>query len=108
LFTFGCRVPVPVPVPAEGSPGAGKMVRVVVAVPVRQHLDRHAEIAGGLPCVSALLHQPGRGSVAERVRRHVGAKTCIPDGRRKPLPNRLDGLSIPLDAEALPASSPAP
>ena len=98
----------PVTVPAEGRPGAGKVVRMVVAVSMRQHFDGHAEITGGLPCISALLHQPGRGGMAERVGRHIRAKTRVPGGRRKPLPDRLDGLAVPLHAKVLPASFPAP
>ena len=81
---------------------------MMVAITLRQHLDRHAEIAGGFPSVGALLHQPCRGSVAEGVGCHVWPKASVLDGRSEPLPDRPNRLAIPLNAEALPAPFPAP
>jgi hypothetical protein len=81
---------------------------MVVPVALGEHLDRHAEEAGGLPCVGALLHEPRRGGVAQRVRGHVGAKASLLYGGREPLADRFDRLALPLHAEPLPAPFPAP
>ena len=53
------------------------MVRMMVAVSLKQHLHRHAEKACSLPWVGPALHQPNRRGVSKHVRRYISSKTRI-------------------------------
>ena len=66
--------------------------RMMMAVSLRQHLDRHAEIAGSFPSIGTLLHQPCRGRVAERVGCHVWPKASVFDRRSESFLIALTGL----------------
>ena len=46
----------------------------MVSVVAFEHLDRHAEMAGGFPPIDAALHKPRCASVAQNMRRDIGAK----------------------------------
>ena len=68
-----------------------------MAIGVEQNLERHSKIAGCLPWIRALLHQPRRRSVPQRVRRYTGTEPGKPDCA---LECRFDGiyrLAIELD-----------
>jgi hypothetical protein len=88
----------------KGVLGALKMRRMMVAVPLRQHLDRHAEEARRLPCVDARLHQPSGRCVPQDVRRHIRAETGIRHRIVEGLSDIGDRLPIPFDGEPLPVS----
>jgi hypothetical protein len=47
---------------------------LVVTIYAIEHLDRHAQKAGGFPLVDASLHQPGRRGVSQRVRCYTPSK----------------------------------
>src|SRR5207253_6919626 len=50
------------------------VIRMVVAIRAQQRLNAHAEITGSFPWIDAGLHEPGRRSVAERVRRNFSGE----------------------------------
>jgi hypothetical protein len=55
------------------------MIGMMMSIPLGQHLDRHAEIASGLPHVGARLHWPSRSSVSSNMRCDVIPKPGISD-----------------------------
>jgi hypothetical protein len=83
-----------------------QMIRMMVAVALEQHLDRHTEKARSLPRTGSALHQPGRSGVPEHVRGDIRSKTSVGDGVGERLFNGFDGPAIPFDNEALPGSFP--
>jgi hypothetical protein len=83
------------------------MIRMMVAVALQQHLDRHAEKAGCLPRICSALHQPSRCGVPEHVRRDIRPKTGVAHSVGKRFFNGFHGLAIPFDDEALSAPPPA-
>jgi hypothetical protein len=92
----------------KGVPGALQVGRMMMAVPLRQHLDRHAEEARRLPCVDPRLHQTGGCGVPQDVRRHIGAEACIRHRISEGLTDIGDRLPIPFDGKPLSATFPAP
>jgi hypothetical protein len=93
--------------PCERSDRLREMLRVMVAVPRRKHLDSHAEIAGGLPHVRAGLHQPSRCGVPKCVRDDIITEPGVLHGTRKCFTNALYRVAIPLDGKPLSLPFPA-
>ena len=80
----------------KGPGGVAQIVRVVVAVDLLEGSPRHAEEAGRLPHRDALLHEPGRGRVPER----VGRDALEPGpgaGRRKALFDIAEAGAVAVD-----------
>ena len=69
------------PAVAERVRGAAQVFGMVMTVNPIKHLDRHAEKAGRLPFVDAILHQPGRGGVTQGVRTDPSAQKELPGPR---------------------------
>jgi len=95
------RPPVKNHVSRKSTFRAGQMVRMMVTVTLRKHLDRHPEIARGFPHIGTSLHQPRRCGVTENVRRHVVAESSICYGVGKGFVDTMHRLSVPLDGETL-------
>ena len=69
------------PAVAERVRGAAQVFGMVMTVNAIKHLDRHAEKAGRLPFVDAVLHQPGRRGVTQGVRTDPSAQKELPGPR---------------------------
>src|SRR5262245_47158248 len=61
------------PAVAQRVRGATQVFGMVMTINAIKYLDRHAEKAGRLPLVDAVLHQPGRRGVAQGVRADASA-----------------------------------
>ena len=85
----------------ERFASSGQVIRMMVAVSLEQHLERHAEKARGLPRTRSALHQPRRSGVPQHVRSHVRAETRVSYYVRERLLDCLHRLSIPLHHETL-------
>jgi hypothetical protein len=85
----------------ERALGTSQVIGVMVAIALRQHLDRHSEIAGGLPHVGGGLHEPRRRRMAQNVRRDIPSQASISDVGES-LVHALHGAVVPLNGEALP------
>ena len=92
----------------ERALGTSQVIGVMVAIALRQHLDCHSEIAGGLPHVGAGLHEPRRRRMAQNVRRDIPSQASISDDVGESLVHAQHGVAVPLNGEALPAPFPAP
>jgi hypothetical protein len=66
-----------------------------------QHLDRHAEMAGGFPAIDAGLQEPRRACVPENVRCNVGAKSCKPYRCAPRAPHFLNPLAVIVDDKSV-------
>jgi len=88
----------------------GEVVGMVVTVDAIQRLDAHAEEARRPPHGDPVLHQPGRRSMAQRVRRDLARKPRQPNRRFERGLHRGDGRAVPLDEMLLddPFRVPAP
>ena len=90
-----------------GAGGAGEMIRMMVPIARRQHLDRHPEEACRLPHIRAGLHEPRSCCVAQGVRDDIVAKSSILHGAGKSFADALYRLPIPLDGKPLSLAFPA-
>jgi hypothetical protein len=74
---------------ADSSDIGLEVVRMVMPIDLLQHFDAHTQIARRLPTISAGLHQPGSGSMAQRMGSHLPGKT----GEGKP---HAESPSLPI------------
>ena len=95
--------PLPQICPGNGSPrerirNAALMVRMMVAIDLDQHLDRHAEVARELPRTRAVLHGSGRAGVAQHMRRLLLGEADALAGALEGLADLLHLRSLVMDA----------
>src|SRR5215218_9962193 len=82
----------------------------MVPIDLVQHLNAHAQEAGGLPFIDPSLRQPRRGRVTQRMWRDRAVQSRKPHSSPETLPDGLHRLAIPLhtmisgDAALVPAS----
>ena len=84
------------------------MVRVVVPVSLQQHLDCHAQVAGGYPRVNAALHEPGRAGVPAYMGCDVPAEPGVAYGPVRGFGDAKDGSTVVFDGELLTVRSSRP
>lgn len=75
---------------AEGAPHLLLVIWMVVSVDVLQRLNSHAEIACCLPQIDAVLHEPRRRRVTQRVRNNINQQ-----GQLRPLQSPTTGAVWP-------------
>jgi hypothetical protein len=92
----------------EGIARTLQVRRVVMAISLRQHLDRHTKITGCFPWIDTSLHQPSCSSVPKDMRGYITTEPSVLHCARERFLDPYNRLPVPFHSKTLSAGPPAP